>query len=144
MQPAFLLEFIEAARAPGKLELLKFELEKLDAATADQIQADWQKEVKNFSRCLDNYAIRHAFKKHGGAETEVPRGQIPIETVDFLLILPTIQSPDHCRMDINKLGNPIFVYEKNWAAFRLIYVEELRNGRKELMMQTLYKQKIRR
>jgi hypothetical protein len=42
-----------------------------------------------FSHVIDDMAIRHAFKEHGTAETELPRGQVPI-TKDDIAMIPEI------------------------------------------------------
>ena len=42
------------------------------------------------------------------------------------------------------MDNPILHYEKDFDQFRLIYVEEIRNKRREIALQTMYEQKTRK
>ena len=61
-----------------------------------------------------------------------------------MLIETVIFDHDLVFVGTNKLGNSILHYEKDFDQFRLIYVEEIRNKRREIALQTMYKQKTRK
>jgi len=102
------------------------------------------KDCSGFVRTMDKFAIRHVFKNHGDEEKERSRGQFPIFKEDFLFVETIIIEHEVVFMEVNKLGNIILHYEKDFEDFKLVYVEEIRNKRKEIALQTLYKQKTRR
>ncbi len=102
------------------------------------------KDCSGFVRTIDKFAIRHVFKNHGNEGKERSRGQFPIGKEDFLLIETVIHEHDLVFAETNELGNIILHYEKHFEHFRLVYVEEIRNKRREVALQTLYKQKTRK
>ncbi len=141
---AQILLFIEHALADISEVHLKLEIERLPENETQLFQKLTGKDLSGFVRTIDKFAVRHVFKNHGELEKERLRGQIPIEKSDFLLIKITVNQHDLVFSEINKLGNIIFHFEKDFEDFRLIYVEEVRNKRREIALQTLYKQKTRR
>lgn len=101
-------------------------------------------DLTGFKRKIDSNGIRHVFKKHGDPGNESLRGQISVIEADFDLVEIIVREYDILIPGSSKLGNPTLRYEKSFPEFHLIYVEEVRPGRKEIMLQTLYKRKIRR
>lgn len=101
-------------------------------------------DVSEFYRIIDNFGVRHAFKKHGHAQTEEPRGQHAILPEDFDLILETVYFFDKISNEYSKKGLLVIRYEKEFEDFILVYAEEIRFGQRELAFQTLYKRKIRK
>lgn len=92
-----------------------------------------------YKHVIDNYAINHALKKHAG-ETERKRGQMPLEDKDFENIEEIVTDYDSITIDRN--GNKeIIKYQKTYPDGTTYYVEEVRSGRKELAMVTMYKHK---
>ncbi len=102
------------------------------------------KDCFGFIRTVDKFAVRHVFKNHGHETRERLRGQLPVVIEDFLLIEVIIAKYDLVFTETNKLGNIIVHYEKDFDNFRLVYVEEIRNKRREIALQTMYKQKTRK
>ena len=102
------------------------------------------KDCTRFVRTMDKFAVRHVFKNHGDEVRERLRGQLPIVIEDFLLVEIILVEYDLVFTEINKLGNIILHYEKDFDDFRLVYVEENRNKRREIALQTMYKQKNRK
>ena len=89
---------------------------------------------------VDKFAINHTIKKHGDAVQEKLRGQIAITNEDFELIPKINKSKNIIHLSKNKFGNDVLLYE---AVIKdtFYYVEEVRTGKKELCMTTMYKRK---
>ncbi|MCH5234455.1 MAG: hypothetical protein J1E16_04115 [Muribaculaceae bacterium] len=92
-----------------------------------------------YKHVIDNYAINHALKKHGG-ETERKRGQIPLEDKDFEKVEEVVANYDSITIDRNG-SKEIIKYQKTYPDGTTYYIEEVRSGRKELAMVTMYKHK---
>lgn len=139
-----LLNFVESAIREKTNLLRKLELGKLTDEEVRHLSGMADVDLTGFHRIIDNFGIRHALKKHGNEIRETLRGQIAIESNDFVLILIIVADYNEISMEINRIGNIIFRYKRDFTEFRLIFAEEIRTGRKEIAFQTLYKQKIRR
>ncbi len=66
---------------------LKFKIGKISNLIVEKIRKSTNLNVKNYTYILDNYAIKHTILKHGNAQKEKLRGQIPI-TIDLLELIP--------------------------------------------------------
>jgi hypothetical protein len=100
-------------------------------------------DLENYERIVDNFAIKHALNKHGHAGVEKLRGQIAISKDDFEYIPEIVGNPDKIETgEKNRRNADLLKYTKNIDE-KIVYVEEIRKGRKQLALQTLYKQKIR-
>ncbi len=100
--------------------------------------------LTNYRRVMDSFAVRHVFKNHGNPKMESLRGQIAVLPEDFTLISLVLIQYDSFTVEKYRIGNIMFRYTMETEEFRLIYAEEVRAGRRELAVQTLYKQKIRK
>ena len=69
-------------------------------------------DLRNYTRVIDNYGIKHALKKHGNSKT----------------------------IGKAKRGGTIIEYTKQ-INIEYIYVEEKRDFKKEVAMKTMYKRK---
>ncbi|MBL7802379.1 MAG: hypothetical protein JNL02_01490 [Saprospiraceae bacterium] len=139
-----LLEFIQSALLSNGQQTLKWVMHELEDTEVEKLKQMIGLDLQGFKRKIDTNAVRHVFKKHGNEEAELKRGQIGIVQEDFLLIEVVVSKPDILVIGMSKLGNRVIFYEKTFPEFRFFYVEEIRTGRKEIMMQTFYKTKIRR
>lgn len=123
-------------------ELLKTILSTILEEEAQLIKDQTDLEVANYSRVIDNYAIKHVIKNHGNPQTEKQRGQIAIEITDFEKIDEITQNPDKISYEgKNDTGRDTIKYQKSIAETLYLYLEEVRTKRKELAMNTLYKRK---
>ena len=121
--------------------LVKLELGEIKDVIASTIEESTGFKLENYVHVVDNYAIRHTIAEHGSPQKEAKRGQIAIEVNDFKLISEIITSPDAVYYEKkNNLGLPVLIYEKT-ICDKIFYLEEIRTGRKELAMQTMYKRK---
>ena len=89
---------------------------------------------------LDNSAIRHTIRIHG-SEKEALRGQIPVSEEDLLLIPDIVQNYDSIRIEKNRREQDVIIYSKEMIDGITYYVEEVRQGRRELAASTMYKRK---
>jgi len=133
-----LAEIAEQGKPTGELLPWQFirpeEAEMLSQKTGLDIRP-------GFSHVVDDMAIRHAFKEHGTAETELPRGQLPI-TKDDIAMIPTIikkSTPEYAGK--TDLGLDAIRYEKQMESGEIVVVEEVRNKRNQLAFTTMYKKK---
>ena len=115
-------------------------LGRINENQADLIKAKTELEVEGYNRIIDVYGVKHTFRQHGNPQTEEKRGQIAITKEDFLLIPQIIESENIIWVGKNKLGKDCLLYEAIIEDV-FYYVEEIRVGRKELALNTLYKRK---
>ena len=94
----------------------------------------------DYKHVIDNNAIRHALKNHGGSREE-KRGQIPITDDDFERIEDVVANYDTIEVETGKRGNDNIIYSKTYEDGTTIFVEEKRDGRKELAAVTMWKKK---
>ena len=95
-------------------------------------------DVEGFHHVVDNFAIRHSHRKHGG-ERERLQGQLPLQREDFVRIPDIIASPDSVSDGgVDKLGNRIINYEKRFNG-TLYLAQEIRTGERQLALKSLWK-----
>ena len=99
-------------------------------------------DISGYQHDLDVSGTRHAIKEHGQPKTEEPRGQIAITDEDFEKIPDVIYGYDEVAFTgKNKIGRETITYKKAFDDGTILYVEEIRDKRKTLTINTLYKQK---
>ena len=99
-------------------------------------------DIANYEHDLDVSGTRHAFKEHGQQKTEEPRGQIAINDADFEKIPDVIYNYDEVTFTgKNKIGRETITYKKAFPDGTIMYVEEIRDKKKTLTINTLYKYK---
>jgi hypothetical protein len=96
--------------------------------------------VSGYTRIIDNYGIKHTLKQHGKAELEQLRGQLPIIPSDFELIPQIVKTENIIYSGKNKIGNDVILYEAVLDNV-FYYAEEVRNKRKKLALQSIWKRK---
>jgi len=120
------------------LPISEEEAKKLSRATGLDI-------TPAYKHVLDKSGVSHAFKKHGG-ERESLRGQKRLTKEDILRIPEIITSYDKVEVPFDHDGNPeksaagndLIRYEKTFADGTTYYVEEVRAGRRELALSTMW------
>ena len=93
-----------------------------------------------YKHVIDNNAIRHTLKNHGGQQEE-KRGQIPLTDSDFERIEDVVSNYDDISVEKGKRNNFNILYSKKYDDGTTIFVEEKRDGRKELAAITMWKKK---
>lgn len=83
--------------------------------------------------------IRHVFRKHGSAGTELARGQLPVSADDFSLLPSIVNAPDRIE-DAGKsdIGETIVRYAKRIGGRDYVAVFAIRKGRRTLGLKTFY------
>jgi hypothetical protein len=136
-----LITFIKNCLATPTHRQQKFSLGKLSAEEVVQLQNETGFDLTDFERIIDNYAIQHVFEKHGNPKKEELRGQIAIETEDFEKITAIVTQLEKTEMgEKSRTGRDLIKFFKTEIC-RYVYVEEIRNGKKQLALQAFYKQK---
>ena len=118
---------------------------KLQISSIDEVEAEFLElktgfKLLGYKRIIDKFSINHTLKNHGNSKTEALRGQIAITDQDFELIPIIVISKNVIYTSINKMGNDLILYEAI-IDNTFYYVEEVRKGKKELCMTTMYKRK---
>lgn len=99
-------------------------------------------DIAGYQHDLDVSGTRHAIKEHGQPKTEEPRGQIAITDGDFEKIPEVIYGYDDVSFTgKNKIGRETITYKKSFDDGTIMYVEEIRDKRKTLTINTMYKYK---
>lgn len=122
--------------------LLKTVISKLTESEIAHIKKNTNLTVEGYNRVVDNYAVKHVLKNHGNAQTETLRGQIAVEKSDFEKI-STIVTPPHSISygGKNDTGRDTIQYVKELENIQYTLLEEVRSKRKEVALNTLYKNK---
>ena len=142
--PMSIIEFVESSLSDKSNKQKKFLINTIDAVDALIIETEININIENHKRIIDNFGVKHTFKKHGNAQKEASRGQIAIEIDDFACIPTIVSEPDAIVFgEVNEIGNVLIKYIKNIGEIQYVYVEEMRTGRKELALQTFYKRAIK-
>ena len=118
-------------------ELRKMKLSQASATLVAELKSRGIVITEEYAHVVDNNAIRHTLNSHSG-ERELLRGQVPL-TEELLLRIPQVfESYDQLMTTKNKRGQDVLLYSKTFPEGITVYVEEVRCGRKELAMDTMY------
>lgn len=134
-----LSELIDAAKEKAR-GLLKKVIAPVSLRLVNDLEAKGIEIGRDFNHTIDNSAIRHILKQHG-SESEEKRGQTPVTDDDFERISEIVANYDNVEPGNTKGTNPTIVYSKTFEDGTTVYVEEKRNGKKELAAVTLWKKK---
>ncbi len=97
-------------------------------------------DLTGYKRKIDNYAVKHIFKKHA-TQKEKLRGQIHITEDDFLFYDDIVTNYDKiAKSHKTKIGRDAIIYMKKYED-TIYVIEEVRNKHKELVPTTMYKTK---
>ncbi|ANI88592.1 valine--tRNA ligase [Arachidicoccus ginsenosidimutans] len=95
-----------------------------------------------YKHTIDRSGINHVLNNHSNSNIEDSRGQIAITEQDFELIVDVLNQPDEIiASGLDKQQKETITYTKKFDDGTIIYLEEIRTGRKELMLQTMRKMK---
>lgn len=96
--------------------------------------------IFGFRHTIDNYFVKHIRKQHGNEEIERARGQRAVTDEDLRQIPFIIENPDFLIYGAkNDLKNNTISFVKNSENGSTLFVEEIRNGRRRLACDTMYK-----
>ena len=98
--------------------------------------------TKEYKHIVDRSSINHIIKKHGNEIEEADRGQTAITEKDFELIPDILNAPDDVFPGrTTKTNLSTITYTKKLDDGSVIYLEEIRTGKKELCLVTMRKMK---
>lgn len=128
--------FVERARAdPGVTERLDIG----PVENAQQVREATGLDLTGYTRMIDGSGVRHALRAHGDPTAEQSRGQEPITDDDLAWIPEVVTKPDRIQAGPNTRGGlKSVVYEKRVNG-QILYVEELREGKRRAVLKTMWK-----
>ena len=131
---------IEFAKNSKNSANSKLQINVVDETEAEFLELKTGFKLLGYKRIIDKFSINHTLKNHGNIKTEALRGQIAITDEDFELIPEIMLSKNIIHTSKNNMGNDLILYEAI-IENTFYYVEEVRKGKKELCMTTMYKRK---
>lgn len=132
-----LVNFAQTSKSPKNKKLV---IGFVENDEADFLKAKTGFKLAGFKHIIDKFGINHTLKNHGNVSVEKQRGQIAVTESDFIMIPEIIKSENVIYANKNKSGNDCILYEYILGDV-FYYVVEIRQGRKELCIQTMYKRK---
>lgn len=95
---------------------------------------------EGYSHAADMFAVRHALSRHGDAKTEAKQGQLPLVDADIAAIPQIIEEADALILGAKTpRGQDIVGSLKRMPDGTVLYLEEVRSGRKTLAMTSMRK-----
>jgi valyl-tRNA synthetase len=133
-------ELVEFAMTDKSSKNKVLHLGKLESDEIELLKLKTNLDFSDYSRVIDKSGINHAIKQHGNEKRETSRGQLAITKNDFELIPEIVKSENVIYSGKSKIGMDCILYEAYFEDV-IFYVEEVRTGRKQLCLQTMYKRK---
>ena len=115
-----------------------FEIGEVSPEVAEKVKLVTGIDVDGFVHGIDEAAIRHVFEEHGDVETENKRGQIAVTAHDIANLSAVFISPD----DIQKGDEENTIEVSKRIGSEVLVVQEIRTGRKKLVLKTMWKKPI--
>jgi len=132
-------ELARAARASGN-ENQTVVLGKLSAAEVALLSREGVAVDDGYSHAADMFAVRHALNRHGDERVEKSRGQLAITDNDVAQIAEAIAAPTaYVLGGKTPRKQDVVGTIKRLADGTLLYLEEVRSGRKTLSMTSMRK-----
>lgn len=132
-------DLAKAAREEGN-ENKTVVLGKLSAQDVDLLQREGIAVDNGFAHAADMFAVRHALNRHGNEKAEAKLGQLPLGDADISAIPEIIESPDAWLLGAKTpRGQDIVGSLKRLPDGTVLYLEEVRSGRKTLAMTSMRK-----
>ncbi|MBR2998168.1 hypothetical protein IKF34_00090 [Candidatus Saccharibacteria bacterium] len=124
-----LADIIKTPSGKNKIMILS---RKIDIMAYKITKDKFNTDISGFTHILDSSSVKHALKKHS-------KDKIPLTASHLGLIKDILGRPDKiiCSRK-NRRGLNTLVYTKRFNNKRLVYVEEVRPGRHQLAMNTMY------
>ncbi len=98
-------------------------------------------DLSDYVHNIDVSGLRHAFKHHGKNNEKI-NTQIPINNDDVKQIPQMLYNYDSVTFGTkDSKGTDIIKYQKQVSSYELVYLEEIRTGKKTLTIKSMYKKK---
>ena len=111
--------------------------------STDRVARIAKRNIIDYDHTIDSYFLKHTLNKH---RNDI----IPLERSDYKKIPMIIKKPSNIRWRDGKVNSGknkngdskmragVIKYEKSYKRGRLVYLEEIRKGRRELAAKTMY------
>ncbi len=128
-----LQEFVDEAIQEKPVKQKKFELGKTTPKQIERVQELLELDVSEYRWIITNYDVRHIWSKlaHG------------IKKEDFLKIYSVLNTYDSFTLAERKRKDIVTIELYKYFDYRLKCIVEVRTGKKELVVLTMYKNKIK-
>ncbi len=134
-----LRELAASARTGGN-ENKTVVLRPVSAQEADFLQGEGVAVDEGFAHTADMFAVRHALNRHGDGKAEAKQGQLPIKDDDIAAIPQIVGAADALLLGAKTpRGQDIVGSLKRLPDGTVLYLEEVRSGRKTLAMTSMRK-----
>ncbi len=134
-------EFIDDAIHKTISNQAKMDLWEVDNREAQELKEKTGLNLQGYVHKLENYGLRHLWNRHSNEKGKI-KDAVSITEDDLLKIPHILANYDDVSLSPNKngAGNEVLIYSKKYNDI-IYYLEEIRSGKKELVPQTLYKNK---
>lgn len=130
---------IDAARTPGHAPQ-KANLGGVSNWLASEAKARAGLNIEGFTHVLDGSAVRHMLNRHTNPTIEKNRGQIALTDADIAAAAEVVSAPDQVVLGTKTQGHKDQIaYLKRQADGSILYLEEVRTGRRELAAMSMRK-----
>lgn len=141
-KPTTLAELVALALSRNSGNKAFLEFATVSPNVAKRVMQVTGLDVRDWVHSIDESALRHIFNRHGSTKTEEPRGQLAVELADIERLIEVVSQPDeieptHPLPD----GTPMVIFKKR-VAHDVVFVQEMRVGRKKLTAKTLWKVRL--
>jgi hypothetical protein len=118
------------------------ELGTVSEAVATRVKNQTGIDVSGFVFGIDESAVRHILKGHGDAQFEASRGQVAVTALDLENLPSLMENPDSVEAGgVLPDGTDTVIFKKTLSD-QVIYVQEIRVGRKKLAAKTMWKVRL--
>lgn len=129
----------EAARQPGNVNQT-VDVGLVHPAHALALQGEGLPVQSGWRHTADMFAVRHALARHSDAAKEQSRGQLPLTDADIRAIADVVRRPDAWVLGAKTpRGQDVVASIARQADGTLLYVQEVRTGRRTLAMTSMRK-----
>lgn len=102
------------------------------------ISENFNIDTKDWLHSIGESDLRHILKQHGNDEKEQKRNQRAVTKQDFLNLKEIVSNPDRIELgEVNSQGMQSVIYVKKFDD-EIFCVQEIRNGRKKLVVKTMW------
>jgi len=131
---------IDAARRPARHAPQKADLGPVVGWIAGAVKNQLGIDISDYRHVLDGSAVRHINKRHGDPKAEEKVGQIAITDADIHSLPQVVASPNQIILgEKTDQHKDAVIFIKRIASGVILYIEEVRTGRRELASTSMRK-----
>lgn len=105
----------------------------------DEIKDQTGIDLTGYTREWDASGVRHAYRRHSSKSSRLKDNEVPLTEDSFSYAVDAIKEPDSIKLlpGRNKNNNEVIERRKTLSDGKVIYLEEVRTGRKKLVISSL-------